>query len=226
MIKVNKISNQSSPVFELRNLGTTNPREALIIWQQQYFPGQSPEEFTILATDKLVVFRHPSQDLLSPDTKYLVIFRSLWQKIVKFMSSTKKDRQSGNSRFNMEELLTNNKLQLYARSCKEQGGSELFNLFMNYLTIASRPGINPLGREKRAKKRQFQMVKIGLHLLATFLSKASSSDLLEIKRRAHEIREAPPYFSPKRGLCMIGGLLIILIEGAIIGVIQIIQFIA
>jgi len=226
VIKVNKISNQSSPVFELRTPDAADPQDALARWLQQNFPEQMPDDFIILVNDKMEVFRHPSQDPLLPDTKYIIIFRSLWQDIVKFMSSTKKDRHSGKSRFNMEELLLNNKLQLYARSRKEQGDSRLFDLYTNFLAIASRPGVNPLGREKRERKGQFQMVKIGLHLLVTFLSEASSSDLLEIKSRAHEIHDAPLNFRPKGGLCMIGGLLIILIEGAIIGVFQILQFIA
>ncbi len=226
MIKVNKISNQSSPVFDLRTPDAADPKDALVRWQQQNFPEQMPDDFTILVNDKMEVLRHPSQDPLLPDTKYIVIFRSLWQDIVKFMSSTKKDRHTGKSRFNMEELLLNNKLQIYARTLNEQGDSKLFDLYTNFLAIASRPGVNPLGREKREKIGQFKMVKIGLHLLATFISVATPSELLEIKTRAHEIRETPSHFRPKGGLCMIGGLLIILIEGAIIGVIQIIQFIA
>lgn len=224
MIEVNKKTHESSTVFELRVLDATEPQEALIRWQRIHFPDRRPEEFIILVNDKIEVFSHPSQDPLLPDIKYLVIDRSLWQEIVKFMSISKKDRHSGKSRFHMEEILLNNKLQRFARSRNEQGDSRLFDLYTDFLKIASRPGINPLGRAKREKEGQVQMVKIGLRLLATFLSEASSSDLLEIKSRVHEIRKTPPQFHPKRGLCMIGGLLVVLIEGAIIGVIQIFHF--
>ena len=138
------------------------------------------------------------------------------------MSHTKLDRHSGKSRINMEELLLNNKLQFYARDHNEQGDSRLFDLFITFLSIASRPGVNPFGRKNREEEGRFQMVKIGLHIIAIFISEAPSSDLKEVRSRIYEMRQDPIHFHPKRGfLCMIGGLLILLIEGTIIGFIHI-----
>ncbi|MCK4848643.1 MAG: hypothetical protein KAT16_06445, partial [Candidatus Heimdallarchaeota archaeon] len=63
---MSKSSNRISPIFELRTPDILSPQKALIRWQQQNFPEQSADEFTILTTDKLEVFRHPSQDPLLP----------------------------------------------------------------------------------------------------------------------------------------------------------------
>lgn len=217
------ISNPGPSVFELRALESPKPQEALDRWKQKFFPEQRNKEFTLLVNDQMEIFRHPSQQPLLPDVKYLVVPRPLWQKIVRFMSYSKKERHSGKSRFNMEELLLNNKLQIFAKNRNDEGDSRLFDLFTKFLKVASRSGVNPFGKTKREKESQFQMVKIGLEIIAIFLSDASSSDLNKIRKRAHEIRDNPPVFHPKGGLCLIGTLLIFLVEGSIIGIVQILQ---
>ena len=84
--------------------------------------------------------------------------------------------------------------------------------------------MNPFGKDKREKKGQYQMVKVGLEIISIFLNEASEVEQVEVKQRAHEIRLNPPHFRPTRGLCMVGTLTILLTEGLFLGFIQIVQF--
>jgi hypothetical protein len=198
-------------------------KEYLSQWQHQNYPAQNSEDFTILVNDHMEVLRIPSSEALYPYNSYIIMKRKTWREIVKKLSYSQKERHSGHFRLNLEEILLNNILQKYARKRKEEGNPQLSDLFMNFLRIASRPGVNPFGKARREKKSQFQMVKLGLEILSIFLNEASEGDQLEVKQRAHEIRQNPPHFRQTRGLCMVGTLAIFLTEGLILGFIQVLQ---
>ncbi len=171
------------------------------------------EERVILKQEEMIVSRLQSKDYLEPKQLYIMIKRQIWRTTVKFLSSSKKERYQGGS-YNMEEILLNKSLQKIAKERKEQGESMLFDLFTEFLKMASQH----VHSDKKKKENQTKMCKIALQILACFLPSASAIELSKVTEEIKNIRSQPPRMPRPGGICMLSSWMIILWGGILAGI--------
>ncbi len=171
------------------------------------------DERVILKQEDMKVSRLQSTDVVEPKQLYIILERHTWRITSKFLSSSKKELYRGGS-YNMEEILLNKSLQKIAKKRKEQGESVLFDLFTEFLNMASQP----VYKDTKKKEIRTIMCRIALQILACFLQSASEIELTEVTEEIQNIRSQPPVIPRPGGFCMLSSWIILLWGGILAGI--------
>ena len=170
-------------------------------------------EWVILRQEDMKVSRLQPKDFVEPKNLYIISPRQVWRTVVKFMSSDKKERYRGGS-YNMEEILLNKSLQKIVRERKDHGESVLFDLFSEFLKMASQPVYS----EKKKKENQTIMCKVALQILAYFLTSASAVEISKVTDEIQNIRTRPSMIPRPGGFCMLSSWIVVLWGGILTGI--------
>ncbi|MHA1973985.1 MAG: hypothetical protein ACTSW1_13385 [Candidatus Hodarchaeales archaeon] len=145
---------------------------------------KNKENLIILKHDQFIISKVDSKELLIPKIQYFCVDKIFWQNMVKFFSSSTQELRSPNKFFDLREILFNSELQRLARKRNENGDSVLFDLYIEFLKIASKPS--------KGEERYSKMNYLGLKILNKYLFTSSKRDLEDVKKEALSIRNAPP----------------------------------
>ncbi|MHA1227243.1 MAG: hypothetical protein ACTSPV_10920, partial [Candidatus Hodarchaeales archaeon] len=129
-----------------------------------------------------------------PEKHYILIQRVFWHEIAKFFSTSSHELYSQNKSFDLREVLFNGSLQRIARSKKDNGDTRLFDLYITFLKIASKPS--------KKEERFTKMISLGLKILDIYLPISTNKELESIKNDLLVIRESPPELKPAKKRCI------------------------
>jgi len=187
-----------------------------------YFPIKSTKtEFVILTRENMKVSRVEPQNILEPNQFYFVVSRPFWQMAVRILTRSRQERYKKSS-LNMEEILLNPSLQKIAKAKKDKGERHIFDLYSDFLKIASHTPAVPFSLDEKKDKNQYQMCKIAIQILCYFLQNSNENERRKVGKDAQSIRSQPLGVSSTGGICVVGAWVIIFLEGVLIGLSMII----